>query len=799
MANLYNEYINYDDDFSAALYQRTEELDQIPNALPDSESRIQLKAIVLDRTIILPNMVSPLFLHPGSELLTIKKAQEENSTIIGIIPQENGGYLDTCLELAVGRLLELPDGNFSALVQGRRRLIIQQISERDNTISVTAHLLDEKETLLDNHLRALMKTSRLLFEQVVQLDNAIPEEAHLFSLNIDDPGWLADMIATAISPSNEQRKEIISLIDEKERLACINQLLAEELDVLELEEEIQSRVQKEVDRSQREAYLREQIRAIQLELGEGDLWEQEIRDYQERLEKGNFPEMVKRTVEAEIKKLTLNPVLSPESGIIRNYIDWLISLPWEKISEDNLSIRHAEKVLKKHHYGLSKAKERILEYLAVRSLQANHVRQPVLCFIGPPGTGKSSLGKSIAEALGKKFARISLGGIRDEAEIRGHRRTYISALPGRIIQTIKTVGMRNPLFMLDEIDKLGFDFRGDPSSALLEVLDQEQNSEFSDHYLEIPFDLSDVLFITTANSTENIPPALLDRLEMIDFPGYIEEEKIEIAKQFLFNKQIHENGLNENDIHFKDQAIIRIIREYTYEAGVRNLEREIGRICRKIAKLKSLNKPVHEVIEPGMLEKFLGPPQFFSFSAESDDGVGVSTAIAWTENGGEIMPVEVLIMEGKGNLQITGKIGDMMQESAQAALSYIKSRSEDFGIDIEIYEKIDIHLHIPEGAIEKDGPSAGITICTAMISALTKRKARMDIGMTGELTLRGRILQVGGLKEKIFAARRAGLKKIIIPRKNEKDLAEIPAKVKRELKIVCTDHMDQVIKLALYP
>jgi ATP-dependent Lon protease len=799
MVDPYKEYLTQDDDFSASLYQRTEELNQIDNARPDPEGRIRLRAIVLDHTIILPNMVSPLFIHPGSDLLAIQKAQENNETNIGVIPDEKAGFMEICLELAVGRLLELPDGNYSALVQGRRRLKVDQILETDNLTSIQAIILEQKTTPLDNHLRALMKTARLLFEQVVQLDSAIPEEAHLFSMNIDDPGWLADMIATAISPSNEQRKEIIATIDEKERLAYLNQLLAEELDVLELEEEIQSRVQKEVDRGQREVYLREQIRAIQVELGEGDLWEQEIREYQDRLEKGGFPENVKRTIQAEIKKLSLNPVLSPESGIIRNYIDWLVSLPWEIKSEDNLSIRHAEKVLKKNHYGLNKAKERILEYLAVRSLQTNHIRQPVLCFIGPPGTGKSSLGRSIAEALGRKFARISLGGIRDEAEIRGHRRTYISALPGRIIQTIKIAGTRNPLFMLDEIDKLGFDYRGDPSSALLEVLDQEQNSEFSDHYLELPFDLSDVLFITTANSIDNIPPALLDRLEMIEFPGYIEEEKTEIAKHFLIIKQLLENGLAKGETRFKDEVIIRIIREYTYEAGVRNLEREIGRICRKIAKLKSLNKKVPEVIEPDMLEKFLGPPQFFSFDAESDDGVGVSTAIAWTENGGEIMPVEVLIMEGKGNLQITGKVGDMMQESAQAALSYIKSRSEEFDIDLDVYEKIDIHLHIPEGAIEKDGPSAGITICTAMISALTKRKVHMDIGMTGELTLRGRILQVGGLKEKIYAARRAGLKKIIIPKKNEKDLAEIPSKVKKELKIVCVDHMDQVFKLALYP
>jgi len=799
MVNPYRENFNRDEDFSASLYQRAEELNQLENAKPDWNGLIQLRAIVLESAVTLPLMVSPLFINPGRDFNSIQQAQEEKETIIGLIPDENGGFMGICLELAVGRLLQLPDGNYSALVQGRRRLKVEQIFDNSNLITVRARLIDQQKYAMNNHMRALMKTTRLLFEKVVQLDSAIPDDAYIFSLNIDEPGWLADMIATAISPNYEQRKEIIAKIDEKERLLYVNQLLAEELDVLELEEEIHSRVQKEVDRGQREMYLREQIKAIQLELGEGDIWEQEIKEYQDRLDKGNYPEYVRNTIQAEIKKLSLNPILSPESGIIRNYIDWLISLPWGKKTEDNLSISHAEKVLKKNHYGLNKPKERILEYLAVRSLQTSHIPQPILCFVGPPGTGKSSLGRSIADALGRKFVRVSLGGIRDEAEIRGHRRTYISALPGRIIQTIKMAGTRNPLFMLDEIDKLGYDFRGDPSSALLEVLDQEQNFAFSDHYLEVPFDLSDVLFITTANSTENIPPSLLDRLEIIEFPGYIEEEKIEIAKRFLIKKQAHDNGLAKNEIRFHDEAIICMIREYTFEAGVRSLEREIERVCRKMAKLKSVQKTIPEVIQPDSLEKYLGPPQFFPFLAEAEDNVGVSTALAWTENGGEIMPVEVLIMEGKGNLQITGKIGDMMQESAQAALSYVKSRSREFKINVDLYEKIDIHLHIPEGAIEKDGPSAGITICTAMLSALTNRKVHLDIGMTGELTLRGRILQVGGLKEKIYAAHRAGLKKIIIPKKNEKDLSEIPTKVKKELKIVCADHMDQVFKIALYP
>lgn len=790
---------NYEDEeFSASLFQRAEELNKIPNANTNSTGLIKLAAIELDNSITLPQMVSPFFITPGKSLEAIRFAHQEDQTVIGLIPDEDGHYLDICVELAVGKLLQLPDGNFSALVQGRRRLLVVNVHQDDVKIFVDAKPILAVIPEPDKHLKALMRTTKVLFEQIVRLDRSIPEEAHIFAMNINEPGWLADMIATSISPANKQRKEIITATDEKERLIFVNQILAEELDVLELEDEIQSRVQREVDRSQREIYLREQIKAIQIELGETDIWEQEIKDYQEKLNQLNPPEYVKSTINNEIKKLTLNPIMSPETGIIRNYIDWILSLPWNESTQDNLSIRHAERVLKKNHYGLDKAKERILEFLAVKSLQSHHLKQPVLCFIGPPGTGKTSLGKSIAEALGRRFIRLSLGGIRDEAEIRGHRRTYIAALPGRIIQSMKQAGTNNPLFMLDEIDKLGLDFRGDPSSALLEVLDQEQNSAFSDHYLEIPFNLSHVLFITTANSTDNIPSALLDRMEIIDFPGYIEEEKLEIAKIFLVKKQIYENGLNQNEIEFSDEVLTRIIREYTYEAGVRNLEREIGRICRKYAKIKSIRGTTPGLISIRSIERLLGPPQFFSFRVEVKDNIGVSTAVAWTESGGEIMPVEVLIMEGKGNLQITGKIGDMMQESAQAALSYIKSRSNEFGIDPELYEKIDIHLHIPEGAIEKDGPSAGVTICTAMLSAITKKKVHLDIGLTGELTLRGRILQVGGLKEKIYAARRAGLKKLIIPKKNEKDLVEIPKKVKDELQIICADHMDQVFKVALY-
>ena len=794
------------DDFNASLYQRTDELYQIENARTDQNDNFIRPAVILNDVVVLPHMVTPIFIKAGKNLDAILSAQKNKQTVISLIPSENPNpqkitdqFEAMGLEVAVGSVLELPDKNYSALMQGRNRIKIMDIIQTEPFYLVKAKLVEPKEIRYDNSLKGLIKTTRTLFEQVVQYDRSIPDEAQFFSTNINDPGWLADMIATAISPINAQRKEIINLVNVRERLIYVNRLLAEELDVLHIEDEIQSRVQNEVDRSQREFYLREQIKAIQFELGEGDIWEQEIQEYNQKLEEMDLPDSVSEIIKTEIKKLSLSPTLSPETGIIRNYLDWLFSVPWKEETDDNLNVRNATKVLNKNHYGLEKQKERLLEYIAVKHLAGEASRQPVLCFLGPPGTGKTSMGKSMAEALGRNFVRISLGGIRDEAEIRGHRRTYIGALPGRIIQTMKRAKSINPLFMLDEIDKLGDDYRGDPSAALFEVLDQEQNATFSDHYLEIPYDLSNVLFITTANNTDNIPPALLDRMEIIDFPGYLEEEKLNIARQFLIPRQILENGLKDEEIAFEDDAIIKIIREYTYEAGVRNFEREIGKVLRKIAKKKSQSRKYESTITENRIEKLLGPQQFFFFEAEVKDEIGVSTAVAWTENGGEIMPVEVLVMEGKGNMQITGKIGEIMQESAQAALSYVKSRADDFDIDPEEFEKMDIHIHIPEGAIQKDGPSAGITICLALISALTRRKVRMDIGMTGELTLRGRVLQVGGLREKIYAAHRAGLKKIIIPKKNEKDLVEIPKKVRDGIKIVKVTGMDEVIKIALCP
>jgi ATP-dependent Lon protease len=734
----------------------------------------------------------------------INHTQKAGGTMIALILTDSDiekpkpeDFLPIGIEIAVGRLLSLQDGNASALIQGRRRIKIREIKKEGSFMTARGAVVHESTTV-DRQTEALMRTSRDLFERCIQLDRSLPDEAHLFSVNISEPGWLADMIATAISLPFDERMKLVTITEPKSRIKRLNWLLAQELDVLQLEDEIQNRVQSEVDRSQREFYLREQLRAIQTELGEGDIWSRELNELREKIEMKLMPEEVKKQAFKEIERLTQMPSMAPEVGIIRTYLDWIIDLPWEEKTEDNLDVRHAARVLEKNHYGLGKAKDRILEYIAVKSLKPRKERQPILCFVGPPGTGKTSLGNSIANALGRNFVRVSLGGVRDEAEIRGHRRTYIGALPGRVIQTMRRAGSANPLFMLDEIDKLGADFRGDPSSALLEVLDLEQNHAFSDHYLEVPYDLSKVMFITTANSLASIPPALLDRMEVLEFPGYIEEEKLEIARRFLIPRQMEESGFEPGEIEIEDEALKKVVRQYTYEAGVRNLEREIGRLCRKQARLKSEKKKVTPIITVKMIEKFLGPPQFFMTEAERQDEVGVATAIAWTENGGEIMPVEVLIMDGKGNLQVTGQIGDVMQESAQAALSFVKSRAVSLKIDPKIFEEVDIHLHIPEGAIPKDGPSAGITMATALLSAFTERRVYKEIGMTGEITLRGNILPIGGVREKILAAHRSGLKTILLPEKNEKDLVEVPKKVRGDLDIKFVKHMDEVIKIALH-
>jgi ATP-dependent Lon protease len=794
-----------EDEFGEAMHGRTEELYNIPDAVPDEDGLIECPAIPLRDMVVYPHMVSPIFVGREATLLAIEEAQLEDQTVIAINQRDPDqddptpkDFLPIGVEMAVGRLLNMPDGASSALVQARRRVELVDFVQREPFLIVRARPIHEVSEV-DRETDATVRTVLQLFERCVQLDRSLPEEAYLYALNIEEPGWLVDMITSTIAPPLEDRIELLQMLDVAARLKKVVTILAKEADVLQLEDEIHSRAQSEVDRTQREFYLREQMRVIQTELGESDPWNRELMELRSRVEGISLPEEAKVRALREIERLTQMPPMSPEVGIIRTYIDWLIELPWIDSTDDNLDVKHAARILEQYHYGLPRAKERILEYIAVKSLRPKRSRQPILCFVGPPGTGKTSLGRSIAEALGRKFVRLSLGGVRDEAEIRGHRRTYIGALPGRILQTMRRAGAANPLFMLDEIDKLGQDFRGDPSSALLEVLDPEQNHAFSDHYLELAFDLSKVMFITTANSIGSIPPALLDRMELIEFPGYIEEEKLEIANRFLIPRQLDEGGLEVAELRFPLPTLQRVIREYTYEAGVRNLEREIGRICRKIARLKAEAKAYPKRITPSMVEKFLGPPQFFSLEAERQDEVGVATGVAWTETGGEIMPVEVVLFDGKGSLQITGQIGSVMQESAQAALSYLKARSSDLGIPSDLYDNIDIHIHIPEGAIPKDGPSAGITLCTALASALTGRPVHRHVGMTGEVTLRGRVLPVGGLREKVLAAHRAGLKTVIMPVRNEKDLVDLPKRARNDLQIILVNHMDQVLETAMAP
>jgi ATP-dependent Lon protease len=792
-------------EWSNAISRRAEELYSVDNAVRDDEGLIECSVLPLKDVVLFPNMVTPLFVSHEPTLLAIEEAARAGETMVAIaqIDPENEepsplDLYNVGSEVAVGRMMHLPDGSISVLTQGRRRVEVVEYISTSPYMRVRARPVLEPADH-SKEVMALMRAVMTLFEKCVQLNRSLPEEAYVYAVNIEEPGWLADMITSSIGLSIPERQGIIEIFDPAERLQRTSVLLGRELDVLELEDQIHSRVQSEVDRSQREFYLREQMKAIQVELGEADPWTQEISDLRQRVQHLSLSEEVESRALKEIQRLSHMPPMSPEVGIIRTYVDWLIGLPWSDATQDNLDIRHVAEVLDDHHYGLLKAKERILEYIAVKQLAPSSQRQPILCFVGPPGTGKTSLGQSIAKALGREFIRISLGGIRDEAEIRGHRRTYIGALPGRILQTMRRAGTVNPLFMLDEIDKLGQDFRGDPAAALLEVLDPEQNHAFSDHYLELPYDLSKVFFITTANTTEPIPPALLDRLEVLEFPGYIEEEKVTIAKRFLVSRQLEQNGVHADELRITEDAVRRIIREYTWEAGVRNLEREVGKVCRKIARRKAEGLKVPKRVTPSMLPRLLGPAQIIPQVAEQEDQVGAATGLAWTVNGGDSITVEVLHTEGKGNLQITGHVGEVMQESARAALSYVKSRAKDLKIPPDVFEKNDIHVHIPEGAIPKDGPSAGITVATALASALTKRSVNREVGMSGEITLRGRVLPVGGVRDKVLAAYRLKLKTVVLPVKNEKDLVELPRQAKSALDIRLVQHMDEVLDIALLP
>ena len=794
-----------EENFGVALSQRTEELYRVPNWEVDDDGLIEAWAVPLRDLVIFPRMVSPIFVGRETSLLAIQEAQDNNQTVIGLTQRDaeldkpgEDDFLPVGVEMAVGGLLSMSDGASSALVQGRRRVEVVEFVQVEPFIRVRVRpIIEEKDA--GRELKALMRSVLESFDKCVHLDRALPEEAYLYALNITEPGWLSDMIASAIAMDAVEKQKMLMLLDPAMRLKRLNLFLAQEVDVLELEDKIHSQVQSEMSKNQREFYLREQMKVIQTELGEGDIWQQDVIELRAKVKKAKLSKEARETAQKELGRLAQMPPMAPEVGIIRTYIEWIVDLPWNRSSKDNLDVTHAAKILERDHYGLKKVKDRILEYIAVRSLKPKKERQPILCFVGAPGTGKTSLGRSIAEALGREFVRVSLGGVRDVSEIRGHRRTYIGALPGRIIQTIKRAGKSNPLFMLDEIDKLGSDFRGDPASALLEVLDPEQNNAFSDHYLEIPFDLSKVMFITTANTLYDIPDALLDRMEVIDFHGYIEEEKISIAEQYLIPRQIAESGVDDLGLRFSPKALQSIIRQYTYEAGVRNLEREIGRVCRKIARLKAEGKRYPQSISEKTVEKLLGPPEHFIPQPEEKDEVGVATGLAWTMNGGEIMPIEVAVLEGKGNLQITGNIGDVMQESVQAGLTYIKSRAGKYDVPFDVFDRMDIHLHMPEGAIPKDGPSAGITLTTALLSALTGHAVYRDVAMTGEITLRGRVLPVGGVRDKVLAAHRAGMKVVLLPEKNMKDMVDIPKSARNDLELLPVKHMDQVLDIALAP
>ncbi len=778
----------------------------------ENESPFEAIIIPLEDMVIYPQMITPLYIGREFSLQAMETALREDWSLVAVA-QKNQAEDDHYplpedlygigTEIAVARSIHLPDGTTSAICQGIERVRIVAFTQEYPFLIATVEPVQEtQENLIPvgesgPMVEALLRAVLTMFEKVVEMNQSLPEEAYVYAMNVASPGQLADIIAQMLNIPLEQRQELLETLDATDRLQRVSAHLARELDVLELEDQIQAQVQQEVDKSQREYFLREQLNAIQQELGESDVFTRDLTRLKEEASEKALPDYVRQRVEEELERLSLMPPMAPEVGIIRTYTDWLLRLPWAKRSEDNLDIQHAEKVLESQHYGLPKAKERILEYIAVRKLAPDKSRSAILCFVGPPGTGKTSLGRSIAEALGREFVRVSLGGVRDEAEIRGHRRTYIGALPGRIIQTIRRAGTINPIFMLDEVDKLGFDFLGDPSAALLEVLDPEQNHAFSDHYLEIPYDLSQVFFIATANVLDTIPEALEDRMEIIEFPGYTEEEKIEIANRFLIPRQIDINGLKDHSPHFPKKVLRTLIRGYTYEAGVRNLEREIGSLCRKATRRIAEGKRPIATITPKTLERSLGPPRYFQEHLEPQDEVGLAMGLAWTPNGGDMLPVEVALMPGKGNLMLTGQLGEVMQESAQAALTYLRSMADDWDIDVELFERTDIHIHFPEGAIPKDGPSGGITIATALISAFTDSAVYRDVAMTGEITLRGRVLPVGGIKEKLLAAHRAGVKKVILPTRNSRDLREVPKSIRRNLEIILVETMDSVLEEAL--
>ncbi len=769
-----------------------------------SEQKIPevLPILPIKGTIVFPQIIVPLVAVKDRAIKLIDDVLRGNK-ILGLVAQKNlkkevPGTEDIYrvgTAATIAKMLRFPDGSLRLLVQGISRIQIKEFTQEKPYLKAKVEVVGEHWEK-GAKVEALMRNTVSMFQKLIELSPHLPEELEAIVINIEEPGRLVDFIVANLNFELEDKQNILEALDPVKRLQKLTPILMKEINILEIGAKIRSRVKDEIDEDQRKFYLREQLKAIQKELGEKDERTIEIEELKKKIRKAKMPKEVKKVAMNELDRLGIIPVQAAEYHVIRTYLDWLVNLPWAIETEDNLDLKKVEKILNDDHYDLEDVKERIIEFLAVRKLKKDS-KGPILCFIGPPGVGKTSLGKSIARAVGRKFVRFSLGGVRDEAEIRGHRRTYVAALPGRIIQGIKQAGSKNPVFMLDEVDKIGTDFRGDPASALLEVLDPEQNNSFSDHYLEVPFDLSKVMFITTGNIIDPIPPALKDRMEIITLPGYIVQEKLEIAKSFLIPRQVKENGLSKKLISFTDSAILEIINDYTREAGVRNLERSIGSLCRKVARKVAEGKKSLTPIKKGSVSEYLGPTKFYSEIAERKGEVGVATGLAWTSVGGVILFVEATKMKGKKSLTLTGQMGDVMQESAEAALSYIRSNAKKLGIDENFYDKFDLHIHIPEGAIPKDGPSAGITMSVALASLLTGEPVKPGVAMTGEITLRGKILPIGGLKEKVMAAKRAGIKEVILPEKNRSNLEEISDKVKSDIKFVFVDHVDEAINEAL--
>jgi ATP-dependent Lon protease len=771
----------------------------------DNQNRTNIIPLLpLRDVVVFPHMIVPLFVGREKSIAALESAMKYEKGIF-MVAQKNAKKDDPAEEdiYRVGtigiiiQLLRLPDGTVKVLVEGKSRGVIREYLRNDDFFLVK---IDDIEDVDDDptnvRKQALMRSIKESFELYLKLSKKVHVEMLGTIIAIDDPSKLADVVVTHLNVKLEDKQKIMEIYSIAERLEAIYSLMLSEIEILQVEEKIKRRVKKQMEKTQKDYYLNEQMRAIQKEMGEKDDFKNEIAELEKRLKQKKLSEEAHKKVRQEIKKLQMMSPMSAEATVVRNYIDWLLDMPWSEVTENKYTLKESQNILDEDHYGLKKVKERIIEYLAVQTLVKKN-KGPILCLVGPPGVGKTSVARSVARATNRKFVRISLGGVRDEAEIRGHRRTYIGAMPGKIIQSLKKAGSNNPVFCLDEVDKLSSDFRGDPSSALLEVLDPEQNVAFNDNYLDVDYDLSDIMFITTANVLQTIPAPLQDRMEVIRIAGYTEQEKMQIAKKFLITKEMEANGLTAENIEFTNGALLRIIRQYTREAGVRNLEREIASVCRKVAREIVSNGVTKKItVTSKGMPKYLGVPKFRHGETEEKNQIGLTTGLAWTEIGGELLAIEASVMEGTGRMVMTGKLGDVMQESVQAALTYIRARAERFGLMKNFYKKIDIHIHVPEGAIPKDGPSAGIAMATSIASVLMKKKVRADLAMTGEITLRGRVLPIGGLKEKILAAHRGNIKTVVIPKDNEKDLAEVPKNVQKALKIVFVEHIDEVLDIA---